>query len=192
MRGSHDRRAPRARQGGRAHAILGAVPELLSSLAAPVAARLVARGDTVAVSESSTGGLIAAALLSIPGASKYFVGGGVIYTQGARRALLTLPDEAVKGIRSSTEASALINARTIRERLGTTWAVGETGAAGPTGNRYGDPAGHTCLAVAGPVERVLTLRTGSSDRRANMLAFAARALALLDEAIGAAGEGRRP
>ena len=183
MRGSHDRRAPRTRQGGRAHAILGAVPELLSSLAEPVAARLVARGDTVAVSESSTGGLIAATLLSIPGASKYFMGGGVIYTQGARRALLTLPDEAVKGIRSSTEASALINAKTIRERLGTTWAIGETGAAGPTGNRYGDAAGHTCVAVVGPVERARTIETGRSDREANMWIFTRAALELLAECL---------
>lgn len=186
MRGSHDRRVPAARQGGRAHAILGGVPELLSGLAAPVAARLVARGDTVAVSESSTGGLIAAALLSIPGASKYFMGGGVIYTQPARRILLALSDEAVEGIRSSTEASALINARTIRERLGTTWAIGETGAAGPTGNRYGDAAGHACLAVAGPVERVITLETRDADREANMWRFTRAALTLLEQALAAA------
>jgi PncC family amidohydrolase len=138
--------------------------------------------------ESSTGGLIAAALLSIPGASKYFMGGGVIYTQGARRALLTLPDEAVKGIRSSTEAAALVNARTVRERLGTTWAIGETGAAGPTGNRYGDAAGHTCVAVVGPVERARTIETRRSDREANMWAFT-RAPELLEGAYGRRGEG---
>ena len=177
---------PRPGKGATAHAILGAVPELLSSLAAPVAARLVARGDTVAVSESSTGGLIAAALLSIPGASKYFMGGGVIYTQGARRALLTLPDEAVKGIRSSTEAAALVNARTVRERLGTTWAIGETGAAGPTGNRYGDAAGHTCVAVVGPVERARTIETRRGDREANMWAFTRAALELLEQCLDAA------
>ena len=185
MRGTHDRRAPAARQGGRARAILGGVPELLSGLAAPVAARLVARGDTVAVSESSTGGLIAAALLSISGASKYFMGGGVIYTQPARRTLLALSDEAVEGIRSSTEASALINARTIRERLGTTWAIGETGAAGPTGNRYGDAAGHTCVAVVGPVERARTIETRRSDREANMWAFTRAAFELLSECLDA-------
>ena len=159
------------------------MPDLLASLAASVAARLVARRETVAISESSTGGLISAALLSIPGASAYFMGGGVIYTLGARRALLTLPDEAVKGIRSSTEAAALINARTIRERLGTTWAIGETGAAGPTGNRYGDAAGHTCVAVVGPVERARTIETRRSDREANMWAFTRAALDLLAECL---------
>ena len=168
---------------GKSRAILGAVPDLLASLAAPVAARLVARRETVAVSESSTGGLVSAALLAIPGASAYFQGGGIIYTQNARRTLLALPDSAVTGIRSSTEAAALLNARTIRERLGTTWALAETGAAGPTGNRYGDAAGHTCIAVVGPVERARTIETGKSDREANMWAFTRAALDLLAECV---------
>jgi PncC family amidohydrolase len=159
------------------------VPELLSGLAERVAARLMARRETVAVSESSTGGLVSACLLSIPGASAYFMGGGVIYTQTARRGLLALSDDAVRGIRSSTEAAALLNARTIRERLGTTWGLAETGAAGPTGNRYGDAAGHSCFAVVGPVERALTLETGRSDREANMWAFTRACLDLLDQCI---------
>src|SRR5262245_6363225 len=168
-------------------AILPAVPDLLASLAASVAARLMARRETVAVSESSTGGLISAALLAIPGASAYFVGGGVIYTQAARRGLLQLPDEAVRGIRSSTEAAARLNAKTIRERLGTTWALAETGAAGPTGNRYGDAAGHSCFAVAGAIEAARTLETGRADREANMWAFTRAALELLDTCIQQAG-----
>jgi PncC family amidohydrolase len=159
------------------------VPDLLAGLAESVAARLVARRETVAVSESSTGGLVSACLLSIAGASAYFMGGGVIYTQGARRALLALPDDAVRGIRSSTEAAALLNARTIRERLGTTWGLAETGAAGPTGNRYGDAAGHSCIAVTGPVERALTIETGRGDREANMWAFTRAALDLLESCI---------
>ena len=122
----------------------------------------------------------------MPGASAYFQGGGVIYTQNARRTLLTLPDSAVTGIRSSTEAAALLNARTIRERLGTTWALAETGAAGPTGNRYGDASGHTCIAVVGPVERARTIETGKSDREANMWAFTRAALDLLAECVAAA------
>lgn len=171
----------------RVRAILAAVPDLLASLAASVAARLVARRETVAVSESSTGGLVSAALLSIAGASAYFVGGGVIYTQTARRGLLQLPDEAVRGIRSSTEAAARLNAKTIRERLGTTWALAETGAAGPTGNRYGDAAGHSCFAVAGAIEAARTLETGRGDREANMWAFTRAALELLDTCIQQAG-----
>jgi len=159
------------------------VPDLLASLAAAVAARLMARRETVAVAESSTGGLVSASLLSIPGASAYFLGGGVIYTQAARRALLAVPDEAVRGIRSSTEAYALLKARTVRERLGATWALAETGAAGPTGNRYGDAAGHSCIAVAGPVERARTIETGRADREANMWAFTRAAIALLEACI---------
>src|ERR1700716_3173497 len=130
----------------------------LVPIAEKIAARLIERRQTIAVAESSAGGLISAALLAVPGASAYFLGGGVIYTQAARRALLQVPDEAVTGTRSSTEAYALIKGRAIRQRLGTTWGLAETGATGPTGNRYGDAAGHACLAVVGPsVERAITL-----------------------------------
>jgi nicotinamide-nucleotide amidase len=157
----------------------------LFPLAEKIAARLIERKETVAVAESSTGGLIAAALLSVGGASAYFMGGAVVYTKTARAALLGIGDADMQDLRPSTEAYAQLNARRVRERLGTTWALGETGATGPTGNRYGDAAGHTCIAVAGPVERAITLETGSVDRRANMQAFAKRALELLYEAISA-------
>ena len=155
----------------------------LAPIAAAAAALLVQSRQTVGVSESSAGGLISASLLAIPGASAYFQGGGVIYTQNSRRALLGIADESVKGIRSSTEAYALLGARTIREKLGTTWGLAETGASGPTGNRYGDAAGHCCLAVAGPFERAFTLETGDSDRVANMRAFSAAALDLLAQVL---------
>ncbi len=155
----------------------------LFPLAERIAARLIERRETVAVAESSTGGLIAAALLSVPGASAYFMGGAVVYTKTARAALLGLGDADMQGLRPSTEAYAQLNARRVRERLGTTWALGETGATGPSGNRYGDAAGHTCIAVAGPIERATTLETGSTDRAANMEAFAKRALELLYETI---------
>lgn len=156
----------------------------LDTLAASLGALLRERRETIAVAESSAGGLISAALLAVPGASAYFLGGGVIYTQAARRGLLRLPDESVKGIRSSSEAYALLKAKTIRELLGATWGLSETGASGPTGNRYGDAAGHACLAVAGPVERAVTLETGHGDREKNMWAFAKRALELLETSLG--------
>ena len=136
----------------------------LTPLAASIATLLTSRKETVAVSESSAGGLISATLLAIPGASAYFLGGTVVYTQAARRGLLQVPDDAVTGIRSSTEAYALVKARAIRELLGTTWGLSETGASGPTGNRYGDAPGHACFADAGPIERAITLETGSGDR----------------------------
>ena len=155
----------------------------LSPLAEKVAARLIARKETVAIAESSTGGLIAAALLAVPGASAYFVGGAVVYTKTARAALLGIGDAEMKGLRPSTEAYALLGARRVREKMAATWGLGETGATGPSGNRYGDAAGHTCIAVAGPTERAITLETGSADRAANMEAFAKKALALLLEAL---------
>ena len=138
------------------------------------------------MAESSAGGLIAAALLAVPGASVYFLGGAVVYTQAARRALLRVPDESVRGVRSSTEAYALLKARTVRELLGATWGLAETGASGPTGNRYGDAPGHACLAVAGPRERALTLETRDGDRERNMWAFARAALELLEASMRAA------
>ena len=155
----------------------------LLGLAEQIAARLKARGETVAVAESSAGGLIAAALLAVPGASAYFLGGAVVYTRQARRALLGIPNEAMQGLRASTEPYAELLARTVRERHRTTWGLAETGATGPTGNAYGDAPGHACIAVAGPVGRELTLETGSADRQANMRAFAAKALETLLAAV---------
>ncbi len=155
----------------------------LNARAERIAALLKERRESVAVAESSTGGLVSAALLGVGGASAYFVGGAVIYTRTARQALLDIQDAAMAGMRASTEPYALLLARTARARHGTSWAVGETGATGPTGNRYGDAAGHSCIAVAGARERAITLETGASDRRANMLAFAAAALDLLETAL---------
>jgi nicotinamide-nucleotide amidase len=157
----------------------------LGALASALGGLLKERKETIGVAESSAGGLISAALLAVPGASAYFLGGAVVYTQVARRGLLRVPDEAVAGIRSSTEAYALLKARTIRTQLGATWGLAETGASGPTGNRYGDAAGHACLAVAGRVERVVTLETGDSDRERNMWAFAKAALELLETSLRA-------
>ena len=157
----------------------------LLPLAEKIAARLIERRETIAVTESSTGGLIAAALLAVPGASAYFLGGAVAYTKAARLALLGLGDADMQGLRPATEAYSLLIARRVRERHGATWGLGETGATGPTGNRYGDAAGHTCIAVVGPIERAVNLETGSADRQANMIAFAKRALEMLDEALAA-------
>jgi PncC family amidohydrolase len=151
----------------------------LIAVAEQVAARLIERKETIAVAESSTGGLISAALLSVPGASAYFLGGAVVYTRDARRLLMDIPDDAMKGLRSASEPYAQLLAKKMRQRFVTTWGLSETGATGPTGNRYGDPAGHCCMAIAGPVEKVITLETASSDRQANMQAFAKTALQLL-------------
>jgi PncC family amidohydrolase len=153
----------------------------LVAAAGRVAALLKARKETVAVAESSAGGLITAALLAVPGASAYCLGGVVVYTRQAWDALRDFDEKLLEGYRSSTEQNALIRARLARDRFSASWGIGETGAAGPTGNRYGDPAGHACLAVSGRKEISITLRTGSDDRLANMHAFAAAALRLLEE-----------
>jgi PncC family amidohydrolase len=158
----------------------------LLTLGRRVGDKLVARGETIAVAESSTGGLISTALLARAGASAYYFGGAVLYTRRSRRLLTTLTSDDTVGMRSSSPPWALLLARHQRQRFHASWGLAETGAAGPTGNPYGDPAGHSCLAVAGPVQREQMLRTGQHDRPANMLAFAMAALALLEQAIDAA------
>jgi len=155
----------------------------LITIAEKIAVKLIERKQTIAIAESSTGGLISAALLSVPGASAYFLGGGVVYTRDARRILMDISDEAMKGIRSASEPYARLLANQVRTRFATDWGLSETGATGPTGNRYGDAAGHSCMAVAGPQQAVFTLETGSADRQANMQKFAATALGLLLENV---------
>jgi nicotinamide-nucleotide amidase len=157
--------------------------EELLALAGRVGERLRQSGQTVAVAESSAGGLIAAALLAQPGASAYFRGGAVVYTGDAKSLLLDLSREAISQPRAATREHALILARGVRERLGSTWGIGETGAAGPTGNRYGDPPGHSCLGVSGPADLAEVVQTGQESRPANMVAFAIAALRILESAL---------
>lgn len=155
----------------------------LNSLGATVGELLKARKETIAVSESSAGGLINAALVAVPGASAYYLGGTVVYTAKGRIALLGLGKEAVAGMRSASEPYARLLAQTVRANLATTWGLSETGASGPSGNRYGDAPGHACIAVSGPVEAVATVETGSAEREANMWTFARRALELLETCL---------
>jgi len=156
----------------------------LLPLAERIGTALKARGETIAVAESSTGGLISAALLSVSGASAYFRGGGVIYTHQARQSLLEIPEPMPAPVeRAATLPYAELLAMTVQRRLDATWGLGETGATGPAGNRYGDPAGHTCIALAGPIARAITLETGNNDRVSNMRAFALKALETLAAAL---------
>ena len=155
----------------------------LVSIAEKISAELTERRQTIAIAESSTAGLISAALLAVPGASAYFLGGAVVYTRQSRRVLLDIPDAALDGMRPSTEAYALMMARTAQARFSSTWALAETGATGPTGNRYGDAPGHSCIAIAGGAEQAMTLETGKPDRLENMHAFTAAALNFLLKAV---------
>jgi PncC family amidohydrolase len=156
----------------------------LMPLAEALAVRLKDRKQTVAVAESSSGGLVSAALLAVPGASAYYLGGAVVYTGKARMELMHLTREDVAGMRSASEPYALLLARTARENFGATWGISETGAAGPRGNAYGDASGHTCIAVSGPVEMAVTVETGHDDRARNMEEFAKALLELLSTALG--------
>ena len=160
-----------------------AMPPSLAEAGLSVGELLKARKQTVAVSESSAGGLINAALVAVPGASAYYLGGAVVYTAASRQNLLMIQKEEMKGLRSASEPYAKLAAQRIRERLGATWGLAETGASGPTGNRYGDAPGHACIAVSGPLEASLTIETGSPDREANMQEFALRALEFLESCL---------
>ena len=155
----------------------------LLPIAEKLGALLKDRRETISTAESTTGGLISAALLSVPGASAYFIAGSVVYTLKARRAILEVPDAAFAHLKSVTEEGALILARAALQKFGTTWCISEIGASGPTGNRYGDAAGHSCIAIAGPVERSITVETGIADRIANMRTFSAAALNLMLQSL---------
>ena len=159
--------------------------EILLPYAMKVGALLKARKETIAVAESSTGGLIAAALLAVPGASAYFAGGGVLYTRKALMKLLALDEDALRGQQPLTEDNVMFRARRVREHLSATWGVSESGVAGPTGNRYGFLPGHSVLAVSGPTEKAATIKTGNTDRVTNMYAFATAALELLAKTLEA-------
>lgn len=148
-------------------------------LASEAGQRLQDRRETIAVVESSSGGLISAALLSVPGASKYFLGGSVVYTERARESLMGIRPSDMANMRSASEPYAVYLAETVVNRFQTDWGLAETGAAGPTGNRYGDAAGHCCLALAGAENESLVIKTGATDRFENMQHFSTRALELL-------------
>lgn len=160
--------------------------ERLLPLAEEVARLLKNRKETVAVAESSTGGLITAALLAVPGASAYCRGGIVIYTRNVLYAMKEVDKDTLRGLTPATEEYALFEARLAKERMVADWGIGETGAAGPSGNSYGNPPGHTCVAVWNRTGRAATLNTGESDRVENMYAFSEAALELLATALKAA------
>jgi PncC family amidohydrolase len=161
----------------------GTVMNELTALGSRVGALLKARKQTLTVAESSAGGLISASLLSIPGASAYFRGGVVSYTRESRKVFLERGADPFSALPPSSEAFALALARSARDTLSTDWAIGETGAAGPTGNRYGYDAGHACIAVCGSVELAAVIETRCANRELNMWTFAAAAIELLEKAL---------
>lgn len=161
------------------------VPEPLPVLAARIGETLRARGQTVAVVESSAGGLVSAALLAVPGASAYFRGGAVVYSRRAGRALLGLTAQDMTGMRGETEPYARLVAGRVRDTHHTTWGIAESGAAGPVGSLYGDAPGHVCLAIVGAATASRTIENGETDRPKNMDMFARQLLALFEETLAA-------
>ncbi len=157
--------------------------ERLTEAAERIGEVLRERGESICVAEGSCGGLVSASLVAVPGASNFYVAGGVFYTRPAFEEILGKDREALRGLRGSTEPFSLMLARLVREKFGATWAIGESGASGPSGNRYGDAAGHAALAVAGPVEKSIIVETGCDARQENMWLFSAAALKLVEEAL---------
>jgi nicotinamide-nucleotide amidase len=143
------------------------------------------RRESVAVAESAAGGLISAALVAVPGASAYYRGGVVIYTVDGAAQLLAGTAALPAGVRGASEPFARWLASAAAAKLDAAWGIGETGAAGPAGNPYGDPAGHAWVAVRGPdaAVRAQHVLTGSADRPQNMEALASAALGLLRAAL---------
>lgn len=163
------------------------LPERLTGPATEIAGQLVARGQTVAVAESSAGGLISAALLTVPGASAYYRGGVVFYTLDGVLATLGGATDLEPGDRGACEPFARFLAASTAARHRADWGVSETGAGGPSPNPYGDPPGHAWVAVAGPGDHLAAehVLTGDARRAENMEAFAARALGALAAALAA-------
>ena len=151
-----------------------------------IAGLLRARGEKIAVADGATGGLVAASLLTVPGALDFFVGGGVVYSLRARDVLFDVPREAYRGMRGASEDYALLQARAIRDNFGAEWGIAESGSVGGSSHPSGAPAGRSCVAVAGPHgEWSHVTETGSDARIANMEAFARAALAFLEETLAA-------
>ncbi len=155
-------------------------------LAQEIGTRLTERGETVAVAESTAGGLISAALLSVAGASRFYRGGGVVYTLASRTALAGVSAEQYANYQGTTPEMLAALAEAMRQRLDATWCIAESGTAGPGGGRFGSAAGNAKISVAGPVVRTEVIETGLPDRVENMVEFATRSLRVLSQAIGEA------
>ena len=153
--------------------------------ASRIAELLRARGEKIAVADGATGGLIAASLLTVPGALDFFVGGGVVYSFRARDVLFDQPREAYKGMRGASEDYALLQARSIRDNFHSVWGLAESGSVGGSTHPTGAPAGQSVAAIVGPdgFQHTQMTQTGSDDRIANMESFTRVALQTLEDAL---------
>ena len=155
----------------------------LLNTAAVVGPALISRGDSITVSETSTGGLIGAMLLAVPGASAYFKGATVPYSFPSRRKWLDMNRDSVADLEPMSEAMAMRFAQIAQAQLNSTWGLAELGIAGPTGATYGVSAGTSVIAISGPNPLATTVITGHNRRQSNMWHFAEAAIALLARAL---------
>ncbi|HEU5269547.1 MAG TPA: CinA family protein [Jatrophihabitans sp.] len=149
MTGSAEAAAENAPAPGRPVEPAAEDPADLAERAARLHALLVRRQQTVAVAESLTGGLVAAALTGTPGASATFRGGLVVYATDLKARLAGVPEDLLARAGAVDPQVALELARGVRARLSATWGVGVTGVAGPD-PQDDRPVGTVFVAVAGP------------------------------------------
>ncbi len=159
--------------------------EELAAIGAEAGALLKARRQTIAVVDGSTGGLISASLLAMPGASAFFLGGSVIYSMKGRRIALGHEPGSLRGFTSATEPYALAQARLIRERLGADWGMAETGASGGSAHPLGVASGTSAIGLVGPdgIEASVLVTNASDNRLQNMQVFTRAALVLLRDTL---------
>ncbi len=155
-----------------------------SNLEDAVLAQIQARGETLAVAESMTGGLLASRLTAIPGASQAFLGGATVYSVAAKAALLGLEPAWLNEVGTVSEACARAMAEAVRQRLQATWALAVCGNAGP-GAEGGAPVGAVFVALAGPDGTTVRTPVLAGDRVELQLRSTAVALDLLRRALAA-------
>ncbi len=115
-----------------------------------IADYLTSHGQSLAVAESCTGGLLAGAITNVPGASRWFAGGAVTYSNTSKRDLLGVHSVLIKSHGAVSEEVASAMARGAAERMGAQWSLAVTGIAGPGGGSEEKPVGTVFIALGGP------------------------------------------
>ncbi|MFO7535568.1 MAG: CinA family protein [Kiritimatiellia bacterium] len=146
--------------------------------------RLRDRGETVAVAESCTGGMLGARVTAVSGSSAWFLGGVIVYSNVAKIRLLGVSSRLLAARGAVSEETAKAMARGVRRLFGATYGMAITGIAGPGGSVPGKPAGTVCLAVAGPRGSTVVRRRFPGGRGEVRRAACQKAIEMLDERLG--------
>ena len=139
--------------------------------------------ETVSTAESCTGGNIAASLTSLPGSSSYFMGGMVVYTEESKMKFLGVKKETLDTYTVYSEEVAREMVKGVCEAFGTTYGIGVTGVAGPSGGAPEHPVGTIFIAVGTPDEMVVNKRTVDEGRERNIEYATCEALQMLRDFI---------